>query len=58
MGTELNKTLRDQVQTEVDASWLYSRLAEKEEDGQVAEIFRKMSLIETEHAQAFEKWTK
>lgn len=53
MGTELNKILRDQVQTEVDASWLYSRLAEKEEDGQVAEIFRKMSLIETEHAQAF-----
>lgn len=43
------------VQTEIDASFLYKRLAEKEEDKTVADIFRQMSEIENEHAQAFLK---
>jgi VIT1/CCC1 family predicted Fe2+/Mn2+ transporter len=47
------KDLKDQIQTEIDASYLYGRLAEKEEDSAVAEVFRRMSEIEKEHATAF-----
>jgi VIT1/CCC1 family predicted Fe2+/Mn2+ transporter len=47
------KDLKDQIQTEIDASYLYGRLAEKEEDSAVAEVFRRMSEIEKEHASAF-----
>ena len=43
------------IQTEVDASFLYSALAENEEDPNVAEIFRQMSEIEHGHAVAFLK---
>lgn len=43
------------IQTEVDASYLYSRLAEKEEDKNVADIFQQMSDIEKGHAEAFLK---
>ncbi len=41
------------IQTEVDASYLYSVLAKHEEDPNVAEIFRQMSDIEKSHALAF-----
>jgi len=41
------------IQTEVDASFLYGVLAEHEEDPNVAEIFRQMSDIEKSHALAF-----
>ena len=43
------------VQTEIDASFLYKRLAEKEEDKTVADIFRQMSEIKNEQEQAFLK---
>jgi vacuolar iron transporter family protein len=41
------------IQTEIDASYLYSILASHEEDPNVAEIFRQMSEIEKSHALAF-----
>lgn len=41
------------IQTEVDASYLYGILAEKEEDENVKEIFMQMSEIEKSHATAF-----
>ncbi len=43
------------IQTEVDASFLYGSLAENERDPGVAEIFRQMSEIEHGHAIAFLK---
>ena len=41
------------VQTEVDASFLYSILAENEKDETIAHVFREMSAIERGHAVAF-----
>lgn len=41
------------IQTEVDAAYLYQPLAEKEEDPEVASIFRQMSEIENSHATGF-----
>jgi VIT1/CCC1 family predicted Fe2+/Mn2+ transporter len=41
------------IQTEVDASYLYGILAQHEENPDVAEIFRQMSDIEKSHALAF-----
>lgn len=43
------------IQTEVDASYLYARLADKEEDPVIAKVFRQMSEIEGEHAISFLK---
>lgn len=43
------------LQTEVDACFLYKRLAEVEEDTAVANVFRQMSDIEKGHAEAFLK---
>ena len=43
------------VQTEIDACYLYSKLAENEPDEAVANIFRRMSEIEKGHAEAFAK---
>lgn len=43
------------IQTEVDASYLYALLAENEEDPNIAGIFRQMSEIEKSHAVAFLK---
>lgn len=45
------------IQTEVDACYLYSKLAENEEDKNVADIFQQMSDIEKKHAEAFLKKT-
>lgn len=41
------------IQTEVDASYLYQKLAENEENKEVADIFRQMCEIEKGHAMAF-----
>lgn len=41
------------IQTEVDASFLYSHLAKREEDEMTAKIFSDMSEIEASHAIAF-----
>lgn len=41
------------LQTEIDAAYLYGRLAEKETDPAIATVFRRMSAIEKEHALAF-----
>jgi len=41
------------IQTEIDASFLYSRLAANESDEAVANIFHQMSEIEKGHAEAF-----
>lgn len=43
------------IQTEVDASFLYALLAEHETDENVANVFRQMSEIERGHAIAFMK---
>ena len=43
------------IQTEIDASFLYSKLAEKESDPVVANVFSQMSDIERSHAEAFAK---
>lgn len=45
--------MRQDIQTEVDASYLYDVLAAHEEDPNVAEIFRQMRDIEKSHALAF-----
>ncbi len=41
------------IQTEIDASFLYAKLAEKEGDPVVANVFSQMSDIERSHAEAF-----
>jgi predicted membrane protein (TIGR00267 family) len=41
------------VQTEIDAAYLYQKLAEKEADATIANVFRQMSEIEKSHAVAF-----
>ncbi len=43
----------DAIQTEIDAWFLYSKLAENEEDDALREVFRQMSEIELSHAKAF-----
>jgi VIT1/CCC1 family predicted Fe2+/Mn2+ transporter len=41
------------IQTEIDASFLYQKLAEHESDPTIASVFRQMSDIEKSHAEAF-----
>ena len=43
------------IQTEIDASFLYKKLADHEEDETIAHVFRQMSDIEKSHAEAFAK---
>ncbi len=43
------------LQTEIDACWLYSKLAEHEEDTTISDVFRQMSGIERGHAESFAK---
>lgn len=43
------------IQTEIDASYLYQILSENEEDPQIARVFSQMSDIEKGHAMAFLK---
>ena len=44
---------KQNIQTEVDASFLYQKLAENENDPTVAQVFHKMAAIEKSHAEAF-----
>jgi len=46
---------KSQIQTEVDAYYLYQKLAENEEDPIVASVFTQMSEIEKGHAVEFAK---
>jgi VIT1/CCC1 family predicted Fe2+/Mn2+ transporter len=41
------------IQTEIDASYLYNKLAEAETDSTVSNVFKQMSEIEKGHAEAF-----
>lgn len=41
------------IQTEIDASFLYSKLAENEPDAIIANVYKQMSDIERGHAEAF-----
>jgi vacuolar iron transporter family protein len=43
------------IQTEIDAAFLYMKLAEKEKDAAIARVFQQMSEIEKGHAVAFAK---
>jgi predicted membrane protein (TIGR00267 family) len=43
------------IQTEIDAWFLYQKLAEHESDQTIANVFRQMSAIEKSHAEAFAK---
>lgn len=49
------ETLNKNLQTEVDACFLYNKLADAESDTTVANVFRQMSAIEKSHAEAFLK---
>lgn len=46
----LTKHYQSSIQTEIDASYLYSQIALSEEDVHIKEIFNELSDIETEHA--------
>jgi VIT1/CCC1 family predicted Fe2+/Mn2+ transporter len=46
---------KNQIQTEIDAWYLYQKLADHEEDPIVANVFRQMSEIEKGHAVEFAK---
>jgi VIT1/CCC1 family predicted Fe2+/Mn2+ transporter len=54
IGTMKNK-INQNIQTEVDASYLYGKLAENESDASIANVFSQMSAIEKSHAEAFLK---
>lgn len=41
------------IQTEIDAAFLYQKLATHEDDPVIANVFRQMSEIENSHAVAF-----
>ena len=43
------------IQTEIDAYFLYQKLADHESDATIANVFRQMSEIEKSHAEAFAK---
>ncbi|HPM31281.1 MAG TPA: VIT1/CCC1 transporter family protein [Chryseolinea sp.] len=43
------------IQTEIDACFLYQKLADHEQDVTIAHVFRQMSEIEKSHAEAFSR---
>lgn len=47
--------MQKHIQTEIDASYLYGKLADNETDASIAKVFRNMSEIEKGHAEAFAK---
>jgi VIT1/CCC1 family predicted Fe2+/Mn2+ transporter/rubrerythrin len=49
---------KSNIQTEIDACYLYRKLAEKESDETIAKVFRSMSEIEKGHAEAFARKEK
>jgi vacuolar iron transporter family protein len=50
-----NKAAKQNLQTEIDASFLYQKLADHESDDTIVHVFRQMSEIEQSHALAFAK---
>lgn len=44
---------KDNIQTEIDACFLYGKLADHEQDEAIAKVFRNMCEIEKGHAEAF-----
>jgi VIT1/CCC1 family predicted Fe2+/Mn2+ transporter len=50
--------IKKNLQTEIDACFLYRKLAENETDETIANVFRKMSAIEKGHAESFAKAEK
>lgn len=55
LGKLIRTMKKSQIQTEVDAYYLYQKLAENEADPIVASVFAQMSEIEKGHAVAFAK---
>jgi predicted membrane protein (TIGR00267 family) len=47
--------MNSNIQTEIDACFLYQKLAENEPDETLAQVYRQMSEIERGHAEAFAK---
>jgi vacuolar iron transporter family protein len=45
----------ESLQTEIDASYLYTKLAEAEDDASIASLYREMAAIEISHADAMVK---
>ena len=45
--------INQNIQTEIDASFLYGKLADNEADETIADVFKQMSDIEKGHAEAF-----
>jgi vacuolar iron transporter family protein len=48
-----NCTMTKNIQTEIDAAFLYQKLAEHEPDETIVNVYRQMSDIEKSHAKAF-----
>jgi predicted membrane protein (TIGR00267 family) len=46
----MNKASLKNVQTEIDAAYLYQQLANNEDDATVADVYREMAAIEMQHA--------
>jgi vacuolar iron transporter family protein len=55
---EANTMRNRNIQTEVDAHFLYQKLAEHETDATIAHVFRQMSEIEKGHAEGYAKKEK
>src|SRR5258705_1275822 len=53
-----DKSIIKNLQTEIDASYLYRLLGELEENEDIKKVFHNLSAIEGKHAQAFEKKMK
>jgi len=51
MDTPSPKLRKESLQTEIDAAFLYARIAEHEVDAQLAKLFREMAAIERGHAE-------
>jgi VIT1/CCC1 family predicted Fe2+/Mn2+ transporter len=53
MSNLSNKKLKEQLQIEIDAAYLYQKLSEHYADPIVSQVFHKMSQIESHHAEKF-----
>lgn len=51
MTTPSPQLRKESLQTEIDAAFLYARIAAHEEDAQLAKLFREMAAIERGHAE-------
>lgn len=50
MGRSLSKSLKKQLQTEVDASFLYKTVSDKTDDKTLSDLYKQMADIENGHA--------